>query len=241
MMEVRNIGKAFGNQEVLLDIQLHVAQGKTLAVLGKSGCGKTTLLRIIAGLESPDSGVVLLDDADVAHVPVHQRNAVYINQEPLLFPHMTARENIAYGLKARKMSSGDIKRQTDDMLQQLGLEAHGKKFPHQLSGGQKQRISFGRAIIIQPSVLLLDEPFGNLDADTRTQMQNVFIQLSRTYHITSLLVTHDLKEAILLGDETAYMENGRLFTYTDTGKFLADPRTGGEKEMKFWQQFMQSK
>jgi ABC-type Fe3+/spermidine/putrescine transport system ATPase subunit len=238
MMEVRNLAKLYGNQHVLRNINLLVEQGKTLAVLGRSGCGKTTLLRIIAGLIKPDAGQVLLDGKDAQGVPTHLRNAVYMNQEPLLFPHLSVMNNIAFGLKVRGVKPIAVKEAVTTMLEQLGLQDHAHKFPDQLSGGQRQRVSFGRAIITQPSVLLLDEPFGNLDADTRTQMQELFRVLTRTYKTTSLLVTHDLKEAILVGNETAYMENGELFFYDSPAAFLADPRTGGTNELAFWKQYM---
>ncbi|HCK21665.1 MAG TPA: sulfate ABC transporter ATP-binding protein [Bacteroidetes bacterium] len=238
MMEVRNLAKSYGQQPILRNINLIVEQGKTLAVLGRSGCGKTTLLRIVAGLISPDNGKVLLDGKDMEGVPTHLRNAVYMNQEPLLFPHLTVRQNIAFGLKIRSISVQQIQKEVSTMLEQLGLQDHADKWPDQLSGGQRQRVSFGRAIITQPSVLLLDEPFGNLDTDTRQQMQELFLQLTRTYQTTSLLVTHDLKEAILVGNETAYMEEGELYFYDSPAAFLADPRTGGASELAFWKQYM---
>ena len=239
-MELKHISKSFGAQQVLTDISLVLEEGHTLAVLGKSGCGKTTLLRIIAGLELADNGEIWLNGKNMSGVAVHKRNAVYLNQEPLLFPHMTASANIAYGLEVRGVPASDIRRQTEQMLAELGLEDQGHKRPHQLSGGQRQRVSFGRAMIIHPSVLLLDEPFGNLDPDTRKQMQELFMRLSAAHRITSLLVTHDLKEAILTGQQTAFMESGVLTMYPDTGAFLSDPRTGGQDEMAFWKKYNQS-
>lgn len=238
MMEVKGISKSFDRQKVLHNIDLRVDEATTTAVLGKSGCGKTTLLKIIAGLEQCDTGQVWLNGVDKTDIPTQQRQAVYMFQEPMLFPHLSVKGNVEFGLRHKVSDPKQIAARSTELIEKLGLSAHAHKMPHQLSGGQRQRVNFGRAIITQPSVLLLDEPFGNLDAGTRTQMQELFKDLAATYSVTALFVTHDLKEALLMGDEMAYMEDGSLYLYPSKEDFLADERTGGAREMAFWKKYI---
>lgn len=238
MMEVKGISKSYDKQHVLHHIDLKVEEGTTTAVLGKSGCGKTTLLKIIAGLETGDSGEVWLNGEDKTNIPTQQRQAVYMFQEPMLFPHLNVKGNVEFGLRHKVKDPKQVASRSAELIERLGLSAHAYKMPHQLSGGQRQRVNFGRAIITQPSVLLLDEPFGNLDAGTRTQMQELFKDLASTYRITALFVTHDLKEALLMGDNMAYMEAGSLYLYPSKEDFLADERTGGTREMAFWKKYI---
>lgn len=239
VLTVQDIGKCFGQQMVLQGVALSVAERQTLSVLGRSGCGKTTLLKIIAGLIAPDSGTVRLHGAEITQKPTEQRNVVYLYQEPLLFPHLTVFENIAFGLRLRRLPNNDLTHRTTRMLEHLELEAHTKKFPHQLSGGQKQRVAFGRAIIIAPDVLLLDEPFSSLDPETRASMQHLFKQLAQEYGIASLFVTHDLKEAILMGDSIGYMEAGKLTTFASRQEFINHPDYGARNEIEFWSSLRQ--
>src|SRR5262249_13796668 len=152
----------------------------------RSGCGKTTLLKIIAGLLDPDSGAVFLQETNINGVPAHKRNIVYLYQEALLFPHLNVFENIAFGLRLRKMPEAIIHNRTMEMIRSLELEEQREKMPHLLSGGQKQRVSFGRALIINPLLLLLDEPFGNLDVGTRAGMQEFFRTVAQKFKITSI-------------------------------------------------------
>lgn len=234
MIEVRHISKSFGTESVLRDIAFHLQQGHTLSVLGKSGCGKTTLLKILSGIHTPDAGTFTIDGQNMFALGPRERGVVYLSQEPLLFPHLTAFENIAFGLRVRKLPENQIQTQVKALLAELGLESQAQKYPAELSGGQRQRVSFGRAVIIQPRVLLLDEPFASLDVQTRAEMQGLYQKLRQQHRITALFVTHDLKEALIMGDDLGRMENGVLRTYPNRQAFLQDPQSGAGAEMDFW-------
>lgn len=233
-LEVKDITKSFEQESVLRDLSLNVSAHQTLSILGKSGCGKTTLLKIIAGILEADSGTVLLNGDDVHQMVPHKRNAVYLYQETLLFPHMNVFDNIAFGLRVRKVSEEEIQQRTKEMIVNLELEGKTNQMPHELSGGQRQRVAFGRALVINPEVLLLDEPFGNLDVETRETMQKLFKRIAKKYKITSLFVTHDLKEAILMGDRIALMKKGKLTVYKSTEEFVQDAEAGVQEEIEFW-------
>lgn len=234
LLTVQNLRLRFGAEEVLRGLNFGLRAQETLAVLGRSGCGKTSLLRTIAGLQQPDSGAILLEGKSIVEQSPQQRGIVYLYQEALLFPHLNVFENVAFGLRLRKQSDASVREQTNQLLENLDLAAHADKRPEQLSGGQKQRVAFGRALIINPRILLLDEPFGNLDVETRTTMQALFRRVADRYRITAIFVTHDLKEAVLLGDRLAYMENGQLELFENLAAFVADPRTGMKQEIDFW-------
>ena len=233
-LEVQNIVKRFSQEEVVKDLTFSLDSKKTLSILGKSGCGKTTMLKIIGGLVTPDSGSIRLNGEDITAIRPERRNIVYLYQEDLLFPHLNAFENIAFGLRLKKIPKSIVREKVAHMLHSLELEGQSQKMPDQLSGGQRQRISFGRAIITNPSLLLLDEPFGSLDAGTRQRMQQLFQKLAREFAITSLFVTHDLKEAVLMGDEIGFMKSGILKVYRNKEDFIADPDTGVKAEVEFW-------
>ena len=233
-LQVEHIFKSFEDESVLRDLSLNVSAHETLSVLGKSGCGKTTLLKIISGILEADSGTVLLNSENVHQMVPHKRNAVYLYQETLLFPHMDVFDNIAFGLRVRNVSEDEVELRTKEMIKNLELTGKADQMPHQLSGGQQQRVAFGRALIINPEVLLLDEPFGNLDVETREAMQKLFKRISKKYEITSLFVTHDLKEAILMGDRIALMKKGQLKVYDSTKDFVRDADSGVEEEIEFW-------
>lgn len=233
-LECTHIDKKFGNEQVIRDLTFSLERHQTLSILGKSGCGKTTMLKIIAGLIAPDAGTITLEQESIDHLPPQKRGIVYLYQEDLLFPHLTAYENIAFGLRIRKVDGKEIKSKVQDMIANLGLEGQEDKMPHQLSGGQRQRVSFGRAMIISPKLLLLDEPFGSLDAGTRAKMQEFFQSISSTYDMTSIFVTHDLKEAIMMGDQIGLMDAGQLEIYKDKETFINDPKTGVQQELQFW-------
>lgn len=233
-LEVKKIVKSFGTEEVVKDLSFSLAAHQTLSILGKSGCGKTTLLKILGGLVAPDRGEVLMEGASILGKTPQELSIVYLYQEDLLFPHLSVFENIAFGLRIKKLPGTEIGERVAHMIHSLELESQAKKMPHQLSGGQRQRVSFGRAIITNPSMLLLDEPFGSLDAGTREKMQSFFKRIAKEYDITSLFVTHDLKEAILMGDQIGYMRQGLLEVYPDRQAFINDPKTGVVEELKFW-------
>ncbi len=234
LLEVDNIKKSFADRPVLHSVSFAVQQHRTLSILGKSGCGKSTLLKIIAGLESADAGSIKLKGFDLSRVDAHRRNIVYLFQEPLLFPHLSVYDNVAFGLRVRKQASATIKKSVEQTIVHLGLETHSSKLPHLLSGGQKQRVAFGRALILNPPLLLLDEPFSSLDVETRASMQSLYKKIAAEYNITALFVTHDLKEALTMGDEVGYMENGVLDVYASKTEFVQDDRTGVRSEKIFW-------
>ena len=235
-LEVKHIIKSFGKEQVVKDLNFTLDSQHTLSILGKSGCGKTTMLKTIGGLVSPDAGSILLNGEDITATKPEKRNIVYLYQEDLLFPHLNAFENIAFGLRLKRNPEAEIKLQVNNMIESLELQGQELKMPNQLSGGQRQRVSFGRAIITNPSLLLLDEPFGSLDAGTRQRMQQLFKKLTEEFNITSLFVTHDLKEAVLMGDQIGFMNQGRLKVYQNKQDFINDAETGVQSEIRFWEQ-----
>ncbi len=237
ILKIQNLNKSFGNETILSDVNLRLQTNSVLSLLGSSGSGKTTLLKIIAGLELQDSGSIILQNQEISKLKPQQRNIVYLYQEALLFPHLNAFENIAFGLRLRKIPEHKIKQKVSEMLAQLEMEEHAFKMSHQLSGGQRQRISFGRAMIIKPRLLLLDEPFGALDSNTRQKMQDLFKTLAKAMQISALFVTHDLKEAIVMGDSIGKIINGKLTQHTDIKAFYEDEDSGVKKEVAFWKQF----
>ena len=233
-LEVRGLSKSFGSERVLENVTFTLAERQTLSVLGRSGCGKTTLLKLLAGLQPLDGGTILRRGADMAGLPVEKRDVVYLYQEPLLFPHLNVFENVAFGLRLRRAPAGRVVKDVTQMLSSLDLVEQRDKAPHQLSGGQRQRVSFGRALIVGPSLLLLDEPFSSLDVETRAQMQALFKRVAALYAITAIFVTHDLKEALLVGDAMATIRAGRLRAYASKQAFVDDPESGVASEVDFW-------
>jgi putrescine transport system ATP-binding protein len=234
LLEAIDIAKQFGKEQVLEGVQVSLPAGGMLSVLGRSGSGKTTLLKILAGLESSDRGKIVLDGEDITHWPPQKRGIVYLYQEPLLFPHLNVFENVAFGLRLRAWAEADIRREVEAMLADLELTEQADKAPHQLSGGQKQRAAFGRALIIRPRVLLLDEPFGALDAETRALMQALFVRLAGAMQLTAIFVTHDLKEALTMSSRTGLMQSGALKVYESRRDFLNEAGVGVQQEMNFW-------
>jgi putrescine transport system ATP-binding protein len=211
----------------------------TLSVLGKSGCGKTTLLKIMAGLEVADNGKFTFNEENMFALQPQQRQTVYLSQEPLLFPHLSVFENIAFGLKIRKIAPQIINEKTNELIEKLGLSEHKNKIPEMLSGGQKQRVSFGRALIINPKLMLLDEPFGSLDAQTRTEMQNLYKKVATEFKISALFVTHDLKEALIMGDEIGQMDKGYFKIYNNKNEFYTNAQSGVKEEIEFWKKLIE--
>jgi len=235
LLECKNISKTFKSEKVLNNLSFDLDEHKTLSILGKSGCGKTTLLKIISGITQADKGDIFLRGNKINDIPVNKRNIVYLYQEALLFPHLNVYENIAFSLRLKKMGETEIRLKTEEMIEHLELTEQKNKMPHRLSGGQKQRVAFGRALIINPVLLLLDEPFGNLDTGTRESMQNFYRRIANEYKITSIFVTHDIKEAIIMGDKIGLMEKGKLSVFNNVDDFINHPDTGVSKEINFWQ------
>jgi ABC-type Fe3+/spermidine/putrescine transport system ATPase subunit len=232
MLQAVGLTKSFGAELVLRGVELTAAAGTSLAILGRSGVGKSTLLKILAGLVTPDNGSVMMDDADLTRAKPEARGTVYLAQEALLFPHLDVLENVAFALRLR--GAPDASARVRAMLAELGLEAHAHKRPDALSGGQRQRVAFGRALLASPRALLLDEPFGALDAETRSEMQDLYRRLMQEHRLAAVFVTHDAKEALTIGTSFGYLEAGQLHTYPSRAEFAADPRTGVAAEARFW-------
>ncbi|MBQ1311340.1 MAG: ABC transporter ATP-binding protein [Blautia sp.] len=224
-LELRNVTKRFEKELVLDGISLQVEKGEFLTLLGSSGCGKTTTLRIIAGLETPDQGQVLLNGEDVTALPPEKRAVNTIFQSYALFPHMTVEENVGYALKLRRVPRQEIRKRTSEMLDLVRLSGFEKRKPEKLSGGQKQRVAIARALIGNPGVLLLDEPLGALDLQLRRTMQRELKRLQQYLGVTFIYVTHDQEEAINMSDRIAVMHRGRLEQIGTPDEIYNHPRT----------------
>ena len=207
-LSLKGIKKSFENTDVLKGIDLDIAQGEFITLLGSSGCGKTTTIRIIAGLEMPDEGRVILDGTDITDLSPDKRNVNTIFQNYALFPHMNVADNISYGLKIRKVAKAERRAKAEEMLKLVQLEGYGDRKVSELSGGQKQRVAIARALINEPKVLLLDEPLGALDLKLRRQMQLELKRMQKQLGITFIYITHDQEEAINMSDRIAVMNNG---------------------------------
>ena len=211
-IEIRNVSKHFGDFHALKDINLHIDSGELIALLGPSGCGKTTLLRIIAGLESADQGSILFSGEDTTDVHVRDRQVGFVFQHYALFRHMTVFENVAFGLRMKPRSirptEAQIKQKVHDLLKLVQLDWLADRYPSQLSGGQRQRIALARALAVEPKVLLLDEPFGALDAKVRKELRRWLRRLHDELHVTSIFVTHDQEEALEVADRVVLMNKG---------------------------------
>ena len=211
---VRQLNKRFGATVACDHIDLDIPSGELVALLGPSGCGKTTLLRIIAGLEVPDSGHVLFHGEDATHTDVRQRNVGFVFQHYALFGHMTIFENVAFGLRVRPKSTrpaeAEIRKKVMQLLDLVQLAFLADRYPHQLSGGQRQRIALARALAVEPQVLLLDEPFGALDAKVRKELRRWLRRLHDEVHVTSVFVTHDQDEAMEVADRVVVMNHGKV-------------------------------
>lgn len=205
-----NIEKSFGRTHALRDFSLTIPEGSLISLLGPSGCGKTTALRILAGLITADSGKTFFDSSDITNTPSASRDIGMVFQAYSLFPNMSARQNVEFGLKVRKVAPSEIKKKVDDILEITGLAIHQEKYPHQLSGGQQQRTALARAIVIRPRILLLDEPLSALDAQVRDQLRDEIRRVQLEFGITTLFVTHDQEEAMTISDQVGVMHQGSL-------------------------------
>jgi sulfate transport system ATP-binding protein len=207
---VRNVCKRFGDFVALDDVSLDVESESLTALLGPSGSGKSTLLRIVAGLETADSGEVLLAGKDATALPPQKRNVGFVFQHYAAFKHMTVRENVAFGLKVRRRPKAEVEERVDELLNLVQLEGLGNRYPAQLSGGQRQRMGLARALAPEPQVLLLDEPFGALDARVRAELREWLRRLHDVVHVTTVFVTHDQGEAMEISDQIAVINHGRV-------------------------------
>ncbi|OPJ57271.1 ABC transporter ATP-binding protein [Alkalithermobacter paradoxus] len=209
-IDLINISKSFDEKTILDNINLSVCEGEMVSLLGPSGCGKSTTLKIISGIIKPEYGDILFNDVSVMNIPVEKRGAIIVFQDYLLFPHMTVEDNIGFGLKMAKVKKSIRKEKVKELLHLVHLNGYEKKYPNELSGGQKQRVAIARALAVDPKVLLLDEPFSNLDIKLRDSMREFVMDIQKRLKITTILVTHDKEEALMMSDKIAVMLDGRI-------------------------------
>ncbi|MEI8403511.1 MAG: ABC transporter ATP-binding protein, partial [Alcaligenaceae bacterium] len=207
---LNNLTKRYGSTAVVDGLSLSIAQGEFVSLLGPSGCGKTTTLQMIAGFVEPTAGSIVLNGKDLNKVAANKRGLGIVFQNYALFPHMTAAQNVAFGLEMQGVSKTECAARVADTLKLVGLTHLAERYPARMSGGQQQRVALARALVIQPSVLLLDEPLSNLDAKLREEMQLELRSIQRTLGTTTVLVTHDQSEAVVLGDQIGVMNQGKL-------------------------------
>jgi putative spermidine/putrescine transport system ATP-binding protein len=224
-VQLVELRRRFGEVAALDGLSLDLAPGELVALLGPSGCGKTTALRSLAGLERLDSGSVLLDGRDITHTPASRRDMGMVFQAYSLFPHLTARENVAFGLRLRRMASAERRKAADRLLDLVHLPDQGNRFPHELSGGQQQRVALARALAIEPQVLLLDEPLSALDAKVRSTLRDEIRRIQTEVGITTVFVTHDQDEALAIADRVAVIFGGRLEQIAPPAELYERPRT----------------
>jgi sulfate/thiosulfate transport system ATP-binding protein len=222
---VENVSKQFATFQALDQINLEIHQGTLVALLGPSGSGKSTLLRIIAGLEQPDAGNIYINGQNATHLDVRRRNIGFVFQHYALFKHMTVRQNIAFGLSIRKSPRDRVKSRVDELLELIQLQGLSDRYPSQLSGGQRQRVALARALAVQPEVMLLDEPFGALDAKVRKELRAWLRRLHDEVHVTSIFVTHDQEEAMEVADVIVIMNHGRIEQVGTPAEVYDNPAT----------------
>lgn len=215
----------YGPVHALDGLSIDIAPGELIALLGPSGCGKTTALRALGGLDDVDAGRILVDGKDITNVPANKRGMGIVFQAYSLFPNMTARDNVAYGLRFRGVDAGARKKRADEMLALVGLSSQANRYPHQMSGGQQQRVALARALAIEPKVLLLDEPLSALDAKVRRQLREEIRRIQIMIGITTVFVTHDQEEALAMGDRIGVMSAGRLEQIAPPAELYDRPRT----------------
>ena len=225
--ELRHIDVSYDKKNFILqDLSLDINKGELLSLLGPSGCGKTTTLRVIAGLIETSGGTFMLDGADMTHVPVHKRDFGMVFQSYALFPHLTVYENIAFGLRQRKFDDATIKKQVCKIVDICDIAGFEKRFPKQLSGGQRQRVALARALVIEPKLLLLDEPLSNLDAQLRLQMRTSIKRIQQELGISTVFVTHDQEECFSISDRVAIMQKGKIEQCDSPERIYSKPATG---------------
>jgi sulfate/thiosulfate transport system ATP-binding protein len=225
VIEVEGVSKRYGEAQALSDVSLVVPDGSLTALLGPSGGGKTTLLRCIAGLEEPDTGIVRMDGQDVTHVPVRRRGIGFVFQHYAAFKHMSVADNVAFGLSVQKRPKAETKAKVAELLELVGLAHLAGRRPHQLSGGQRQRMALARALAVDPKVLLLDEPFGALDARVREELRRWLRRLHDDVHVTTIFVTHDQEEAMEISEQIVVVNEGRIEQSASPGEIYDNPAT----------------
>jgi putative spermidine/putrescine transport system ATP-binding protein len=224
-LELDGLAKSFGGVQAVRDFNLSVEKGEFVSLLGPSGCGKTTTLRIIAGFESPDQGIVRIDGLDITSIPPHQRGMGMVFQAYALFPNMTAWGNVAFGLRVAKRDAETIERRTRELLELVGLGEAGQKYPGELSGGQQQRVALARALAIEPKVLLLDEPLSALDAVVRVSLRQEIRRIQTHLGITTIYVTHDQEEALSISDRVVVMRQAEIEQIGTPVEIYTSPKT----------------
>ena len=223
ILEIQNLSKRFGKLEVLQNISLTTNEHEFISLVGPSGCGKTTLLRIIAGLESADAGGVRIDGRELDKLSPKDRDIAMVFQGESVYPHMTVEENLSFPLRMRNRPTDEIKSLVESTSQQLGIDDLLARMPNTLSGGQRQRVAIGRALVRKPKVFLLDEPFSHLDAHLRRQLRKDLVELRKSWDATWLFVTHDQREAMLLGDRVAVMGDGQIHQFDTPDRIREQP------------------
>ncbi|HDN84610.1 MAG TPA: ABC transporter ATP-binding protein [Candidatus Aerophobetes bacterium] len=221
---LKNVSKSFGSTLAIDNISLDIQEGKFTTLLGPSGCGKTTTLRIIAGIYSPDSGEVIIGGRRVNDIPSHLRDTAMVFQEYALFPHMNVYENVSYGLKRRKVPQREIDKKVQHILKLVGLEGYGNRSITQLSGGEQQRVALARALVVEPQVLLLDEPLSNLDAKLRIRVRSELREIQESIGKTTIYVTHDQEEALSISDTIVVMNAGKVIQVGSPQEVYYQPR-----------------
>lgn len=207
-IHVENVVKKYGDNVIIPNLSVDIENGELFTLLGPSGCGKTTLLRMIAGFNSIEGGQIKFDDKVINEVPAHKRNIGMVFQSYAIFPHLTVKQNVEYGLKMKKVKKADMKRRVQDILNTVRIDEYKDRLPERLSGGQQQRVALARAIVIEPTVLLMDEPLSNLDAKLRVEMRTAIKEIQKKVGITTVYVTHDQEEALAISDRLAVMKDG---------------------------------
>lgn len=225
LLSLKDISVAYGKNVVLKNLNLDVGKGELVSLLGPSGCGKTTTLRLIGGFVEAKNGRFIFDGKDYTKIPVYKRNFGFVFQNYALFPHLTVFDNVAFGLKQRNIPKNEIKKRVMEILKTVGLKDYADRFPRKLSGGQKQRVALARALVIQPDLLLLDEPLSNLDAKLRVKMRLEIRKIQQEYNITAIYVTHDQEECFSISDRVAVMNNGVIEQLDTPQKIYNLPRT----------------
>nr|BBH92324.1 ABC transporter ATP-binding protein [Thermogemmatispora argillosa] len=224
-LELQELTKSFGRTRAVDGVSLAVEQGEFVTLLGPSGCGKTTILRLIAGFEQPDAGRILLDGDEITARPANRRPMGMVFQSYALFPHLTAEQNVAFGLRLKRLPSAEVRRRSRELLALVGLAERARHYPHQLSGGQQQRVALARALAIEPKVLLLDEPLSALDAAVRVTLREEIRRIQQQLTMTVIYVTHDQEEALAISDRIAVMVRGRLEQLGTPEEIYRRPRT----------------